>query len=413
MTLTPAGLLLHESVLSSYAFKVFALVVALNTLIYLGLTMSKFVPWPRQLTPRRVRIMLGMEHVEQEMADVPIQRKSELTYEQTRQTAAVLSATAAFALLGILLVVIGLLSILIDLRTRTVVDVMTMVFGLVGLVCSVIFSRSRLHDATAIWVGVGVGIVFMVDQAWLLIIFQNPLGVAGMCVVLVLIPAVALSWLPGVFEVTIGGLVAAASTIKTSEVESIPSVAMIIGASLVGLILMDLRMSSIDEATSNRLLLFAHGTTDPTTGLLSRDALEALAPAVFEFAGELGRSVELVVVTVDDFVALDDDYGWDYGDEVIRTVGDCLDDLAPPGALRCRWSGSRVAMLAVGGGIDPDQLSEELVQQIRASGVALGKRPITVTCRVRGLTPEPGADLVQVAALMLESRPAEVESSGE
>ena len=403
MTLTPAGLLLHESVLSSYAFKVFALVVALNTLIYLGLTMLKFVPWPRQMTPRRVRIMLGMEHVEQEMTDVPIQRNSELAYEQTRQTAAVLSATAAFALLGILLVVIGLLSILIDLRTRTVVDVVTMVFGLVGLVCSVIFSRSRLHDATAIWVWVVVGIVFMVDQAWLLIIFQNPLGVAGMCVVLVLIPAVALSWLPGVFEVTIGGLVAAASTIKTSAVESIPSVAMIIGASLVGLILMDLRMSSIDEATSNRLLLFAHGTTDPTTGLLSRDALEALAPAVFEFAG----------VTVDDFVALDDDYGWDYGDEVIRTMGECLADLAPPGALRCRWSGSRVAMLAVGGGIDPDQLSEELVQQIRASGVALGKRPITVTCRVRGLTLEPGADLVQVAALMLESRPAEVESSGE
>ena len=403
MTLTPAGLLLHESVLSSYAFKVFALVVALNTLIYLGLTMLKFVPWPRQMTPRRVRIMLGMEHVEQEMTDVPIQRNSELAYEQTRQTAAVLSATAAFALLGILLVVIGLLSILIDLRTRTVVDVVTMVFGLVGLVCSVIFSRSRLHDATAIWVWVVVGIVFMVDQAWLLIIFQNPLGVAGMCVVLVLIPAVALSWLPGVFEVTIGGLVAAASTIKTSAVESIPSVAMIIGASLVGLILMDLRMSSIDEATSNRLLLFAHGTTDPTTGLLSRDALEALAPAVFEFAG----------VTVDDFVALDDDYGWDYGDEVIRTMGECLADLAPPGALRCRWSGSRVAMLAVGGGIDPDQLSEELVQQIRASGVALGKRPITVTCRVRGLTLEPGSDLVQVAARMLESRPAEVESSGE
>ena len=61
MTLTPAGLLLHESVLSSYAFKVVALVVALNTLIYLGLTMLKFVPWPRQMTPRRVRIMLGME----------------------------------------------------------------------------------------------------------------------------------------------------------------------------------------------------------------------------------------------------------------------------------------------------------------------------------------------------------------
>ena len=152
------------------------------------------------------------------------------------------------------------------------------------------------------------------------------------------------------------------------------------GFGLVGLIPMCLRWSSIDEATSNRLLLFARGIS---TGLLSRNALEVLAPAVFDFADELGRSVELIGVTVDDFVSLDDDDGWDCGDEVIRMAGDCLDDLAPPGALRCRWSAYRTAMLAVGGGIHPDHLSEELAQRIRASGVALGKRPITVTCRVR------------------------------
>ena len=242
-------------------------------------------------------------------------------------------------------------------------DVVTIGFGLVGLMWSVAFSRSRLHDSTAIWVWAVSAVAVMADQAWALSIAENSLGLAGMCVVLVLIPAVALSWLPGSVRVRVGA-----------------TVTLIIGTSLVGLIPMCLRWSSIDEATSNRILLFARGIS---TGLLSRDALEVLAPAVFAFADELGRSVELIGVTVDDFVSLDDDDGWDCGDEVIRMAGDCLDDLAPPGALRCRWSGSRTAMLAVGGGIHPDHLSEELAQRIRASGVALGKRPITVTCRVR------------------------------
>ena len=242
-------------------------------------------------------------------------------------------------------------------------DVVTIGFGLVGLMWSVAFSRRRLHDSTAIWVWAVSAVAFMADQAWALSIAENSLGLAGMCVVLVLIPAVALSWLPGSVRVRVGA-----------------TVTLIIGTSLVGLIPMCLRWSSIDEATSNRILLFARGIS---TGLLSRDALEVLAPAVFAFADELGRSVELIGVTVDDFVSLDDDDGWDCGDEVIRMAGDCLDDLAPPGALRCRWSGSRTAMLAVGGGIHPDHLSEELAQRIRASGVALGKRPITVTCRVR------------------------------
>jgi len=382
MPTIPAGLLLHESVLSSYLFKVFALVVAFNTLIYLGLTLSKFMPWPRQTTPRRVRLLLGMEHEDHPLSDVPVRRDSEETYEEVRLAAAVRSATAAFALLGVLLVVVGLLSLLLLRQTTSISDVSTMAFGLAGLISSVVFTRSHLKDRTAIWTWVTIASLFVMDQSWQLTISQNPLGVAGISVVLLLTPAIALSWLASLVGGLIAGGFASACAVVTDGVSSLPAVAIITASFIAGVILMFLRISSIDEATSNGLTLFTHGTTDGSTGLLSRDALEVLAPVVFTFGEETARPVAMTIVTIDDFVDLDDDYGWDYGDDVMRATGERLRLLAPPGALIGRWSGSRLAMLAVGDGAEPRDLSAQLAEGLRASGVALGKRPITVTCRV-------------------------------
>jgi len=55
VTPLPDGLLFPESVLSSGWFTLLATVVALNTIIYVGLTLAKVIPWPRQFHPRRVR----------------------------------------------------------------------------------------------------------------------------------------------------------------------------------------------------------------------------------------------------------------------------------------------------------------------------------------------------------------------
>ena len=51
----PAGILLPESVLTSNWFILMATVVAFNTIIYMGLTLSKLIPMPRQFHPERVR----------------------------------------------------------------------------------------------------------------------------------------------------------------------------------------------------------------------------------------------------------------------------------------------------------------------------------------------------------------------
>ena len=50
-----AGILLPVSVLSSAWYQALAAFVALNTLIYVGLTLAKLTRWPRPMTAAQVR----------------------------------------------------------------------------------------------------------------------------------------------------------------------------------------------------------------------------------------------------------------------------------------------------------------------------------------------------------------------
>jgi hypothetical protein len=53
------GILLPSSVLSSAWFQSLAVFVALNTLVYVGLTCAKLVRWPSQLHPADVPRLTG------------------------------------------------------------------------------------------------------------------------------------------------------------------------------------------------------------------------------------------------------------------------------------------------------------------------------------------------------------------
>ena len=54
-----AGILLPASVLSTPWFETLAVFVALNTLIYVGLTLAKLTRWPAQLHPDQVRSIMA------------------------------------------------------------------------------------------------------------------------------------------------------------------------------------------------------------------------------------------------------------------------------------------------------------------------------------------------------------------
>ena len=55
MTPTPLGILLSPAIFHSAWFDALATFVAFNTLIYVGLTIAKLVPWPRYMRPVEIR----------------------------------------------------------------------------------------------------------------------------------------------------------------------------------------------------------------------------------------------------------------------------------------------------------------------------------------------------------------------
>ena len=66
------GILLPETILGQPWFRTFALFVAFNTIVYLGLTLSKLVPWPAQFHPDRVRAILpSVKSKDTTMKDIP------------------------------------------------------------------------------------------------------------------------------------------------------------------------------------------------------------------------------------------------------------------------------------------------------------------------------------------------------
>lgn len=111
------GILLPESVLSSTWFALLATVVAFNTIVYVGLTLSKLMPLPKQIHPSQVRRWLaiaGME-IDKESAMNSIQPHQELDpqhpYEGTRGNIAARSIPQAFSLVGILITVVAVVTI--------------------------------------------------------------------------------------------------------------------------------------------------------------------------------------------------------------------------------------------------------------------------------------------------------------
>ena len=72
------GILLPESVLSTTWFALLATVVAFNTIVYVGLTLSKLMPLPKQCHPSQVRLWLAF-------AGMEIDKESEMNSIQPHQ----------------------------------------------------------------------------------------------------------------------------------------------------------------------------------------------------------------------------------------------------------------------------------------------------------------------------------------
>jgi diguanylate cyclase (GGDEF)-like protein len=117
--------------------------------------------------------------------------------------------------------------------------------------------------------------------------------------------------------------------------------------------------------------------TDPLTGLANRRVFESALNREVARAARSGDPLSLVILDVDGFKAVNDRYGHQVGDEVLRHVGRSLNSDARTTDLAARYGGEEFCVLLPACG--PEEalvVAERLRADIAASGQSL---PVSVT----------------------------------
>lgn len=134
--------------------------------------------------------------------------------------------------------------------------------------------------------------------------------------------------------------------------------------------------------------LRAQAVTDPLTGVLNRTLLHETLEQAIEQNHRAGVPMTLVAIDIDHFKSINDTYGHDVGDQVLRGIGQLLQDRIRIVDSVFRLGGEEFLLLFYG--VDADnscQIAEELCQTIGAQEL-LPDRSVTVSLGVATLQPE-------------------------
>ncbi len=132
------------------------------------------------------------------------------------------------------------------------------------------------------------------------------------------------------------------------------------------------RSRQVNEARQ-RVEFLAHH--DPMTGLLNRGTFTDRLESALKLAETVQRPITVAFFDVDDFKAINDNYGHEAGDEFLKHVARCLEGLARPDDLISRPGGDEFIVALVG------RTPDETVQYVEAAMQAV-RQPITIRGKV-------------------------------
>ena len=122
---------------------------------------------------------------------------------------------------------------------------------------------------------------------------------------------------------------------------------------------------------------------DLLTGLPTREVLQGWLAEAEAASRPTSTRVILAFVDLDSLRDVNDSFGPDAGDHVLRTAGERLAQLGWPGARVLRWGGAELAVVVPGvGAVDaPDQIARALLETISAP-YPIGAQRVTLSCHV-------------------------------
>lgn len=138
--------------------------------------------------------------------------------------------------------------------------------------------------------------------------------------------------------------------------------------------------------------------TDPLTNLFNRRAIKEKTSELSARASRRGKSIAFLMVDLDGFKKINDLYGHDSGDFLLREVADRMRDVVPPSSVIARLGGDEFGICVV---FEPeypesvDRIAEDLVDAL-ARPVSISDSEQTVTASVGISRPELDCDSIDM-----------------
>ena len=128
-------------------------------------------------------------------------------------------------------------------------------------------------------------------------------------------------------------------------------------------------------------LLKEQARIDALTGLGNRAAMEGALSAASAAQERNGKGLSLLLLDLDRFKDVNDEYGHGVGDEVLRRVGAVIRAGCRPYDVACRYGGDEFAiLLQQAAEKDVEGVAERLLESIRRVVVPAGDGMLRVTC---------------------------------
>ena len=134
--------------------------------------------------------------------------------------------------------------------------------------------------------------------------------------------------------------------------------------------------------------------TDPLTGLYNRRKFQYVLAHEIEHQLEQNNTLSLLIVDIDHFKKINDNYGHDTGDQVLQQIAKIMSETVRKSDLLCRIGGEEFAVICLESNEDNAiNIAEKIRQSIEDNTITTESAIIKVTASVGISTPGVGAHM--------------------